>query len=434
MNVQERFDLIGEVGEEIITEEDLMVLLQDKKNPIAYDGFEPSGKIHIAQGLLRAINVNKMTKAGCRFKMFVADWHGWANNKMGGDLEKIQKVGKYFVEVWRACGMDLDNVEFVWASEILRNDSYWKKVMEISRNSTVQRILRCGQIMGRKEGEVQQASQILYPCMQAADIFELGADICQLGMDQRKVNMLARELGPKLGYWKPVIVSHHMLMGLGEPPKTKISDIRIRKGEEKEIGEGVHLKVLTLENVFSIKKGSGSYSPEYTYNLSKNVINFENFKIEYKEKTHDGEFIFVIFETLQSVERAIAMKMSKSNPDSAIFMNDTEEDIKRKIKKAYCPEKQVNENPIIEYCRYVIFERFKEFRIERPEKFGGTVEFASYDELSSAFANGDIHPLDLKNATAFYVNELVKPVRDHFEKNSKAKEMLEEVKRMEVTR
>ncbi|MBN2101563.1 MAG: tyrosine--tRNA ligase [Candidatus Aenigmarchaeota archaeon] len=358
MNVDDRFNLIKEVGEEIITEEDLMSLLQDKKNPIAYDGFEPSGKIHIAQGLLRAINVNKMTKSGCKFKMFVADWHGWANNKMGGDLEKIQKVGKYFVEVWRACGMDLDNVEFIWASEILRNDSYWKKVMEMARNSTVQRILRCGQIMGRKEGEVQQASQILYPCMQAADIFELEADICQLGMDQRKVNMLARELGPKLGYWKPVIVSHHMLMGLGEPPT--------------------------------------------------------------------GE--------TDTVEKAIAMKMSKSNPDSAIFMNDTEEDIKRKIKKAYCPEKQLEENPILEYCRYIIFEKFKEFKIERPEKFGGTVEFASYDELSAAFAKGDIHPLDLKNATAFYVNELVKPVRDHFEKDNKAKKMFEEIKQMEVTR
>jgi tyrosyl-tRNA synthetase len=29
-----------------------------------------------------------MTKAGCRFKMWVADWFGWMNNKMGGDLKK----------------------------------------------------------------------------------------------------------------------------------------------------------------------------------------------------------------------------------------------------------------------------------------------------------------------------------------------------------
>ena len=115
MDLNKRLDLVKEVGEEIVTQEELEVLLSEKKSPIAYDGFEPSGRIHIAQGILRAINVNKMTKAGCRFRMFVADWHGWANNKMGGDLEKIQTVGKYFVEVWRASGLDLENVEFIWA-------------------------------------------------------------------------------------------------------------------------------------------------------------------------------------------------------------------------------------------------------------------------------------------------------------------------------
>jgi len=87
MDVESRLNLIKQVGEEIVTEQELIELLKKNKNPIAYDGFEPSGtNIHIAQGLLRAINVNKMTKAGCTFKFLVADWHAWANNKMGGNL------------------------------------------------------------------------------------------------------------------------------------------------------------------------------------------------------------------------------------------------------------------------------------------------------------------------------------------------------------
>ena len=45
------------------------------------------------------------------------------------------------------------------------------------------------QIMGRSETEELSAAQIFYPCMQAADIFFLKADICQLGMDQRKVRV-----------------------------------------------------------------------------------------------------------------------------------------------------------------------------------------------------------------------------------------------------
>ena len=87
MDTQSKLELINQVGEEIITAEELKDLLESKEHPIAYDGFEPSGTdIHIAQGILRAININKMAKAGIKFKMLVADWHAWANNKMGGDL------------------------------------------------------------------------------------------------------------------------------------------------------------------------------------------------------------------------------------------------------------------------------------------------------------------------------------------------------------
>jgi len=57
-----------------------------KRQCIPADGFEPSGQIHIAQGLLRAISINKLTEAGCTFYLLVADWHALANNKMGGDL------------------------------------------------------------------------------------------------------------------------------------------------------------------------------------------------------------------------------------------------------------------------------------------------------------------------------------------------------------
>ncbi|MFH1590695.1 MAG: tyrosine--tRNA ligase [archaeon] len=357
MDIDERLKLINEVGEEIITEEDLKELLASGEKLYAYDGFEPSGRIHIAQGLLRAINVNKMAKAGITFKMWVADWHAWANNKLGGDLEKIQTTGKYMIEVWKACGMDMEHVEFHWASDAAKDDNYWKLVMQVARHSTVNRIVRCGQIMGRQESDVQQASQILYPCMQCADIYYLNAKICQLGLDQRKVNMLARELGPKLGFWKPAIVSHHMLMGLQEPP------------------EG-------------------------------------------------GD----------AVERAIEMKMSKSKPDSAIFMTDSDEDVVRKLKKAFCPEGEAVDNPVLEYCKYIVFELKDSLIIERPEKWGGNLTFDSYGALESAFVKKELHPLDLKMATAKAISSLLQPVRDHFENNADAKKLKEQVEGFQVTR
>lgn len=70
---------------------------------------------------------------------------------------------------------------------------YWERVLEITTKTTYKRAIKCSQIMGRSDSDNLDVSQLLYPCMQAADIFEMNVDIPQLGLDQRKCNMLARE-------------------------------------------------------------------------------------------------------------------------------------------------------------------------------------------------------------------------------------------------
>jgi len=106
--------------------------------------------------------------------------------------------------------MDLKNVKFLWASDEINNNSheYWSLVIDIACKFNVDRTTRCSTIMGRSEKESLLTSQLMYPCMQCADIFFLKADICQLGMDQRKVNMLAREYCDFNTRKKPVIISH----------------------------------------------------------------------------------------------------------------------------------------------------------------------------------------------------------------------------------
>ena len=358
LTTDEKLELLKEVGEEIITDDDLMDLLKNKKEIIAYDGFEPSGQVHIAQGLLRSININKITSCGIKFKILVADYFAMLNNKMGGDLDKIQTVGKYCIEVWKSCGMNLDNVEFVWASEFYANNSkYWETVMHLAMNSTVTRVLRCSQIMGREDGSNAKASQILYPLMKAADIIHLNADIAQLGLDQRKVNMFARDVFPKLGLKKPVAIHHHMLLGL-----------------------------------------------------------------QFQESDLSG------------VNRKIAMKMSKSKPDTAIFMTDSVDDVNRKFKKATCVDGVAQDNPVLEYAKYIVFELKEKIVVERPEKYGGNVEFNSYQELEDAFSNGTLKSIDLKSGVASAINELLEPIREHFDKDENAKALLEKVKSFQVTR
>ena len=115
-------------------------------------------------------------------------------------------------------------------------------------------------------------------------------------------------------------------------------------------------------------------------------------------------------------------------------MTDTKEDVQRKFSKAYCPEVQEQDNPILEYAKYIVFEKYKKIVIERPAKFGGNLEIKSYEELRDLFVDKKIHPMDLKNTIAKYIDELLEPVRQHFEKNKKAKELKEKVDSFKVTR
>ncbi|TAL46770.1 tyrosine--tRNA ligase, partial [archaeon] len=131
------------------------------------------------------------------------------------------------------------------------------------------------------------------------------------------------------------------------------------------------------------------------------------------------------------LEKTIAAKMSKSKPWTAIFIHDTDKEIKEKLNKAWCPEKQVELNPVLEILKYIVFREIDTLIIDRPQKFGGRVEFNSYDELESAYAKGAIHPLDLKKTTTEELSKVLKPIREHF---AKKPELLEVYKTIEITR
>ena len=363
MDLEKRLELIRGVGEEVITEAELRQLLETKQHPTAYDGFEPSGLAHLPFGVLRPILVDDMQKAGVRMKLWIADWFAWVNNKMGGDLGKIQDVGRYFVEVWKAAGVDMSRVDILWTSDAVSNEEYWKKVVTVAQNFTLVRAQRALTIAGRTSKESVQAAQLLYPMMQVADIFWLDVDICQLGLDQRRANILAREVADKMEWKKPVAVHHHMLIGL-----------------------------------------QGKKEP-------------------------DG-----LFDENAALDSEIASKMSKSRPETSIFVHDSAEDIARKINSAYCPPRVLEGNALVEYCRYIIFRKSKSLSIERPQKYGGNVEFHSARELEESYASGSLHPADLKKGVAEALDALIAPIREHFVKDPAARRLYELVRAAETTR
>ncbi len=110
-------------------------------------------------------------------------------------------------------------------------------------------------------------------------------------------------------------------------------------------------------------------------------------------------------------------KMSASIPDSHIKVYDSEDAIRRKIRKAYCPEGVIEDNPVLGICKFIIFPVVGKLIVERPEKYGGTVSFENYADLERMFVEKQLHPADLKNAVADRLIELLKPVREYFEAN-----------------
>ena len=363
MDLEARYQLIRNVGEEIITEGELRTLLETKDHPTAYDGFEPSGLANLAFGVLRPILIEDMLKAGVRMKLWLADWHAWVNNKMGGDLQKIQEVGRYFVEVWKAAGVDMTKVDVLWTSEAVKNEEYWKKVITVAQNSTLVRAQRALTIAGRTAKDSIQAAQLFYPMMQVADIFWLDVDICQLGLDQRRANILSREIAQKLKWKKPVAVHHHMLIGL-----------------------------------------QGRKEPEGAFD--------EN----------------------DAIDAEISSKMSKSIPETSIFVHDGPEAIMKKINSAYCPPKVLEGNALIEYSRYIVFRKNPSLRIQRPEKYGGNVEFFSAAELEQAYRAGTLHPADLKRGVGEAIDGIISPIREHFVKDLSARKLYGTVKEAEAAR
>ncbi len=362
MDIERKIELICRFpAEEVLTPEDLRHLLETEDHPVAYNGFEPSGLVHLGTGVICAYKMKDFTEAGIRFKAYLSTWHAWLNNKLGGDMTLIRKAADLFRHSWISLGVPADKVEFIYSDILYDGIEFWAKTVKIAKNLTIARATRTLEIAGRKETEAHYVSDFLYTPMQVADIFHLDVKICQLGMDQRKANVVAREIGHKIGYWKPVCVHHHLLQGLEKP------------------------------KIWPIPQN-------------------------------------------QQKEALASAKMSKSKPETCIFIYDSPSEIKQKISRAFCPERTIEFNPILDICRYIVFRETPCFVIERPAKFGGPIQFSSYNELSSAYKEGRLHPMDLKNGVSDQLIRILDPVRRYFNTNKEAADCLETIQKAKITR
>jgi tyrosyl-tRNA synthetase len=114
-------------------------------------------------------------------------------------------------------------------------------------------------------------------------------------------------------------------------------------------------------------------------------------------------------------------KMSSSDPNTKIDLLDTAEVIKKKISKAYCLEKDINDNSVLSLFKNLVFKIKSEFDLKREEKYGGNKHYASYIELELDYANGNIGPADLKNNLALFLIAFLEPIRRDFSQEENKK-------------
>lgn len=345
---------------EILTSEELEQRLSSGEPLTHYIGFEISGYVHLGTGLMSALVMKDLTELGVKCTVWLADWHTIINEKLDGTLVTAQRIGQgYFAEALKASfaavGGDPNQLEIRLASEWYDQNwsRYWETVIRVAQHTTTSRMLRSIDILGRQAGTEVDHAKTIYPAMQVADIFFQDVAIAHAGIDQRKAHVIMRDVASKVIPDQPKPIALHHELLLGLQAP---ANPELVIGSEKLTGE-------------------------------------------------------------QRVKAITEAKMSKSKAGSAVFVHDSEEDIEKKIQKAFCPEKEIQHNPLLNWTKHVLFwNRKKSFRIEREAKHGGDTEFNTYPELEAAYAAGEVHPMDLKAAVATELVTLLAPVREHFAK------------------
>ncbi len=240
MDVETKLDMVTRGAEEIITREEMRSVLETNIRPKAYWGFETSGLMHIGMGMVCGKKILDMIEAGLDFTIFLADWHSWINNKLGGKIENLRICGEYFKQCFTALGVSPSKVRYMWASELAAKMEYWERVVRVGKSVSINRIWRALPIMGREmDTKDLEAASTFYPCMQVADIFELQLDVACAGMDQRKAHILAREVADRLGWKKPISLHTHLIMGLTGAKKMDVT----RYDENPELDVQISFKM-----------------------------------------------------------------------------------------------------------------------------------------------------------------------------------------------
>lgn len=274
LSVDEKFELVKRNTAEILGEEELKKLLNEKKQPVIYWGTAPTGKPHVGY-FLPMLKIADLLKAGFKVKILLADIHAALDNTPWPVLEKryvyYSKVIPLMIE---AIGVSSKNLEFVKGSDFQLKPEYMGDVLQMSSFTSVRDANKAASEVV-KMGDNPKLSGLIYPLMQALDEVYLKADAQLGGTDQRKIMVLARENLPKMGYDSRIEILLPLVPGL-VGKKMSASD------EKSKID-----LLDSEEEVFSKVKGADCVAGE----VDNGVLAFLKFVVMVMKKDSGGELI-----------------------------------------------------------------------------------------------------------------------------------------------
>ncbi len=342
-----------------------------------YIGFEISGLVHVGTGIMTALKVKALTDAGVKCHIWLANFHTYLNGKLDGKLETIEKVRKeYFEPCMRQC-LEVCGVDM-------------SKVVFLDGITLYNQ---------KKDGE---------------SFWMYDLDVCKnltLSRVLKSISVTGKSEGEEVEF------------GTLRYPAMQVADPYFMNAHIVHAGmDQRKCHVLMREVAFKLQ-------PNHQLKIGSKAI-----------KPIANHHALLLGLNKPEGDNIEASKMSKSKPDSAIFVHDSLEELDKKLKKAYCPNYDSNlaeidnisiqnGNPLLDWSKKMIFPAQKSILISKLESTGEAKTYTNFDELWNDYLKGDIFPTELKKGVSLALIQWFEPIRDWSSNNNEIIQYIKNIKR-----
>ena len=223
MNANDKLNLIVDGLEEVIGENELINILQERDLKV-YWGTATTGKPHIGY-LKPLLKICQLLKAECEVTILFADLHAYLD-AMKSNWDDLKYRTIYYEQLIKktleVLGAPIDKLKFVKGSDYQLSPEYTLNMYTLMSKMSLHDAIKSGAEVVKQSRDPKMAS-LLYPGLQALDEQFLEVDAQFGGIDQRKIFMLADKYLPKLGYRKRIHLMNPMISSFNNSESGKMS-------------------------------------------------------------------------------------------------------------------------------------------------------------------------------------------------------------------